>query len=67
MALEYLYQEGVKPEHMKEIKVKLDGKICGSIKPTSGGFHYIPKGKNKNYAGETFKTIGEVQNSLNDF
>ncbi len=64
--LEYLYQEGVEAENMKEIKVRLDGKICGSIKPTTGGWHYIPKGQPKSRAGNTFKTISEVQRDLKD-
>jgi len=62
--LEYLYQEGVKAKDMEEIKVRLDGKICGSIKPTIGGWRYIPKGQPKSIVGKVFMTITEVQKSL---
>ena len=59
--LEYLYTEG---NPNAPIKVRLDGKYCGDIKPLAHGWVYYPKG-NKEH-GEIFKTIQEVQDSLSD-
>lgn len=45
------------------IEVLVDGKKTGEIRETDGGFHYVPNGGLK-YAGETFRTLGEVKRSL---
>lgn len=46
------------------LKVKLDGKYCGDIKPSGDGWAYFPKGKKT--GGEVFKSTQEVQDSLKD-
>lgn len=48
------------------IRVKLNGKRMGSIKLVEGGFRYFPKGSKKGFAGELFKTVREVQRSLEE-
>jgi len=47
-----------------ETRVRLDGKFVGTIKLVEGGFRYFPKGVGKGMAGELFKTVREVQRSL---
>jgi hypothetical protein len=47
-----------------QILVRLDGKITGRIKLVEGGFRYFPKGSRKGLAGELFKSVSEVQVSL---
>jgi hypothetical protein len=44
------------------LKVKLDGKYCGDIKPVGDKWAYFPKGKKEH--GEIFSTTSEVQNDL---
>lgn len=44
------------------IRVTLDGKIAGYIKPNNDGYRYYPLGDN--FGGEWFKTIEEVKQSL---
>jgi len=57
-------------EHVKgrrgswQVKVKLDGKVVGAIKITEGGFAYFPNGSRKGFAPELFKSVREVQRSL---
>lgn len=46
------------------IAVLLDGKIVGSIRPVAGGYRYFPRGKGEKFAGEVFKTIQQVKESL---
>ncbi len=45
------------------IKVKLDGKLTGEIRPTVGGFRYWPTPKT---CGHLFKTLKECKESLED-
>ena len=59
--IEYLYTEGKKRDNIP-ISVRVDGKIVGTIKLVDGGFQYFPL-KHKQ-GGEIFKTIKEVQTSL---
>ena len=49
-------------KNILKIKVLLDGRIIGKIKPTEHGWAYWPK-NSKNH-GEIFKNIQLVKNSL---
>jgi hypothetical protein len=60
--IEYLYTEGKIGDRNRPIPVRLDGKRVGTIKPVEGGWQYFPY-KHKQ-GGEIFKTIDEVQKSL---
>ncbi len=57
--IEYLYTEG---NMDAPLKVRLDGKYCGDIKPVKDGWAYYPKDKKDH--GEVFSTIQDVQDSL---
>lgn len=43
------------------IRVTLDGRSVGLIRPHGAGYHYKPNG---GLAGDTFATIAEVKKSL---
>jgi RimJ/RimL family protein N-acetyltransferase len=60
--IEYDFIDG--PRGSWKISVKLDGKIVGAIKLVEGGFAYFPKGSRKGFATEVFKSVREVQRSL---
>jgi len=59
MEIEYLYTEG---KNNVPISVRLNKRICGTIKPVKGGWQYFPLNHKK--GGEIFETIGQVQRSL---
>lgn len=44
------------------IKVKLSGRIVGEIRTVDDAYQYFPKGQK--IGGQKFKTVQEVQNSL---
>ena len=46
------------------MRVLLGGRVVGTIRLVTGGFTYIPKGRKK--GGEIFRTVREVQRSLDD-
>lgn len=48
----------------KPLECRLDGKICGEIRKVIGGYQYFPKGQK--IGGNIFKTITEVQKSLDE-
>jgi hypothetical protein len=58
------YEEINRPRQRWEIRVRLDGKLAGTIRLVDGGFRYFPKGGSRGMAGELFKTVREVQQSL---
>lgn len=60
--IEYLYTEGKIGDRNTPIPVRFNGKRVGTIKPVEGGWQYFPI--NHKQGGEIFKTIQEVQNSL---
>jgi len=62
--IEYLYQEGIEPCSKEPLKVRCYGRICGEIRKVDGGFSYFPKGQK--VGGDVFKTVSDVQKSLND-
>lgn len=43
--------------------VRLGRRIVGKIRKTEGGYHYKPKGF---AAGDTFKTVAEVKQSIEE-
>lgn len=57
--LEYRYTEG---QRYAPVKVRLDGKHCGEIRPVEGGWQYFPKGQR--IGGDVLPTISAVQRSL---
>ena len=59
--LTYLYTEG---RNDVDVKVRLDGKFIGTIKPEDGGWRYYPKGQS--VGGDLFKTLGLCQKSLSE-
>lgn len=61
MMIEYEYTEG---RHDAPVRVRLDGKIVGTIQPVLNGWRYYPKGSKE--GGQAYSTIGEVQRSLED-
>jgi hypothetical protein len=60
--IEYQYTEGKIGDRNTPIPVRLNGKRVGTIKPVEKGWQYFPL--NHKQGGEIFKTIEEVQNSL---
>jgi hypothetical protein len=62
--IEYREVEGLRGSW--RIEVRLDGKLTGTIRLAEGGFRYFPKGSKRGHAGELFKTVREVQRSLED-
>lgn len=46
----------------KDLKVKLDGKYVGDIKPVNGGYQYFPKGRN--IGGDVYPSIDLCKKSL---
>lgn len=60
--IEYLYKEGEKSCEKEPLKVRLDGKICGEIRKSTGGYQYFPK--NQKTGGEILPTVADVQKSL---
>lgn len=50
------------PDDTNIVVVKDNDRVVGSIRPVMGGYAYLPKGW-KTY-GETYASIGEVQESL---
>jgi hypothetical protein len=62
MTLYYLYQEGVEACSKEPLKVQLDGRVIGEIRKVEGGYQYFPKGQKT--GGEIFKSVTEVQSSL---
>ena len=61
MGIQYEYPEG---NRSAPIRVRLDGKIVGTIQPVLNGWRYFPKGSRD--GGETFPTVVQVQRSLED-
>lgn len=57
--IEYLYTEG-KPD--ADVKVRLDGKVVGTIKKEIDGWRYYPKGQK--VGGDLFKSLSLCQKSL---
>lgn len=51
-------------EHISIIKVKIDGKLAGTIKEVKGGWQYYPRGCGKAFAGEVFTSQFAVMQSL---
>lgn len=62
--IEYLYREGAESCSSGPLKVRLDGKICGEIRKVAGGYQYFSIGRN--IGGDLFKTVAEVQRSLEE-
>jgi hypothetical protein len=62
MRIEYLYTEG-DTQHVRPVKVRIDGKIAGTIKKVSGGYQYFPMDKNK-ASSEVFSSLGACQRSF---
>lgn len=60
--IEYLYTEGKIGDRETPIPVRYNGKRTGTIKPVDGGWQYYPI--NHKQGGDVFKTISEVQRSL---
>lgn len=60
--IEYQYTEEKIGYRNTPIPVRFDGKRVGTIKPVEGGWQYFPI--NHKQGGEIFKTITEVQKSL---
>lgn len=60
--IEYQYTEGKVGDRNTPIPVRFNGNRVGTIKPVDGGWQYFPI-HHKN-GGEIFKTISEVQKSL---
>lgn len=60
--IEYEFIDG--PRGREKISVKLDGKVVGNIRASGDGYAYFPKGSRRGYAPEAFKTMREVQRSL---
>lgn len=60
--IEYLYTEG---DINAPLKVRLDGKYCGDIKPVEGGWRYFPKGQKE--GGARFETVNQIQKSLEEY
>lgn len=60
--IEYLYTEGKIGDRNTPIPVRLNGRRTGTIKPVEGGWQYFPLNHKK--GGDIFKTIAEVQKSL---
>ena len=60
--IEYLYTEGKINDRNTTIPVRFNKKRVGTIKPVEGGWQYFPL--NHKIGGEIFKTIPEVQKSL---
>jgi hypothetical protein len=58
------YEEFTTPRGRWEIRVRLNRKLVGAIRIVDGGFRYFPHGAKKGFAGELFKTVREVQTSL---
>jgi hypothetical protein len=58
------YEEFTTPRGKWEIRVKLNKKPVGAIRLAEGGFRYFPRGAKRGFAGELFKTVREVQHSL---
>lgn len=63
--IEYEYTEGRKD---CAIRVRIDGRLTGTIKPVSvdrmRGWQYFPKGQRE--GGEIFLTVKECQRSLEE-
>jgi hypothetical protein len=59
MEIAYLYTEG---NNNADIKVRMDGKIVGTIKKVSGGWQYFPLHHKR--GGDIYATAGEVQKTL---
>lgn len=61
--IEYEYNEG---RNDCVIRVRLDGRVVGAIKPVSEnkakGWQYFPKGQED--GGDVFKTVAECQRSV---
>jgi len=60
--IEYQYTDGKIGDRNTTISVRFSGKRVGTIKPVNGGWQYFPL--HSKQGGEIFKTIGEVQRSL---
>jgi len=56
---EFLYAEG---RSDVAIPVRMNGKRVGVIEPNEGGWRFVPIVKR--FAGETLKTVADVQRSL---
>lgn len=56
------YTEGHTPSGMRVIRVKLDGRLVGSIHMDKRGYYYVPKGSET--GGEVFQTLHECKQSL---
>lgn len=46
------------------LHIQVDGKVVGNIRASGDGYAYFPKGSRRGYAPEVFKTMREVQRSL---
>lgn len=51
-------------DSLKDIQVRLDGKVVGRIIRVKGGFAYHPKGTAKKFRGQTYATREEVKISI---
>lgn len=49
-------------EYIEWIKVKMDGKHIGDIRPVDRGYAFFPKGSK--ISGDVFPTISAVERSL---
>ena len=58
--LTYIYGE----EKNSPVKVKLDGRLIGEIRPVKGGYMYFVK--NTKYKGDVYPTIRACQKSLEE-
>lgn len=59
--IEYEYTEGGRGV---PVRVRVDKRISGEIRPVDGGWQYFPKGQKT--GGEVFKTMDECQKSLSE-
>lgn len=60
--IDYQFIDG--PRGSWKVRVKLDGKAVGAIKLVEGGFAYFPNGSKRGLTAEVFKTVRDVQRSL---
>ncbi len=62
MSRDIEYEKVERTRGSEVMRVYLNGRYTGAIKTVSGGFSYFPKGQKR--GGEVFKSVADVQRSL---